>query len=139
MNHIAAINIMAGQLGMSREDRQSVSLAVVGVASLTHMNPAQIAKLRAHFDALAKRSGIVRKVSKTDKNESWQTVKIKGLWQQLVDAGALNDPTDKGLRAFVLARSKSGVSAPQFLPNHEASAIIEALKSMLARAQKKAA
>ncbi len=63
MNHKAAINIMASQLGMSREDRQSVSLAVVGVASLTEMNPSQIAKLRAHFDALAKRSGIVRQAS----------------------------------------------------------------------------
>ena len=135
MNHKAAINIIAGQLGISREDRQAISRDVVGVASLTDMNLVQLAKLRAHFDSLAKRSGVKKAAS----TESWQTTKIKQLWQELGALGALNDPSDKGLRAFVNARSASGVATPQFLPNREASAIIEALKAMLARAKRKAA
>jgi hypothetical protein len=64
VNHKAAINIIAGQLGISREDRQAISREVVGVASLTDMNPAQLAKLRAHFDSVAKRSGVVRQEPK---------------------------------------------------------------------------
>ena len=64
MNHKAAINIIAGQLGISREDRQAISREVVGVASLTDMNPVQLAKLRTHFDALAKRGGAVQQPAK---------------------------------------------------------------------------
>lgn len=56
MNHKAAINIIAAELGMAREDRQAVSLAVVGVASLIDMTPLQLAKLRSHFELLQARS-----------------------------------------------------------------------------------
>ena len=56
MNHKAAINIIAGELGMAREDRQAVSLAVVGVASLTEMSALQLAKVRTHFEGLQARA-----------------------------------------------------------------------------------
>lgn len=56
MNHIAAINIIASELDITKEDRYAISLSVVGVASLTKMNALQLAKMRSHFELLQARS-----------------------------------------------------------------------------------
>lgn len=65
MNHKAAINIIAAELGMAREDRQAVSLSLVGVASLADMSALQLAKVRSHFDHLQRVAGGATKATAT--------------------------------------------------------------------------
>lgn len=61
-----------------------------------------------------------------------QASKIRALWNDLVAAGAI-DATDhvKALRAF--CKRQTGVESPDWLQASQASTIIEALKSWLAR------
>jgi len=132
-NDLARIHILQKQLGLSQDDASALKLAITGKASSADMSYEQRAKLAAHMQNL------LNKRSSKPSNVSWQAEKITQLWQQLGAAGALRDPSTQGLRAFVKARSASGVSAPQFLPNAEARMIIEALKAMLARHQSKVA
>ncbi len=116
MNHKAAINIIAGQLGMSREDRQAVSHAVVGVASLTDMSPVQLAKLRTHFDALAKRGGALQPAKpsgarkpKRPAPSAENAPMCRRIRAQLISLGRLPDTYADGI-----AKQMFQEAAPQF-------------------------
>lgn len=60
--------------------------------------------------------------------------KIRSLWLSLRDAGALNDPSERALRAFV--KRTCGVERMEWLDGRQAETIIEALKAWLARTER---
>lgn len=64
-----------------------------------------------------------------------QAAKIKWFWSKLDKAGGLRDASAQSLLAFVGRTAGMEVSDVKFLPVREASAVIEALKSMLRRAE----
>lgn len=55
-----------------------------------------------------------------------QSRKIRALWLELAATGAVRDPSEAALAAFV--RRHTGVEALQWLTSHQASRIIEHLK-----------
>lgn len=60
-----------------------------------------------------------------------QSKKIRALWIDLHAAGAVRDPSEKALAAYVKRMAK--VSALQWLSSSQASAVIESLKAWLDR------
>ncbi len=62
-----------------------------------------------------------------------QLGKILALWGELVATGKLDNPSEKGLRAFV--KRQTGLESPRWLTAAEANKVIEGLKAWLARAQ----
>ncbi|MNT11250.1 hypothetical protein D3C72_1461210 [compost metagenome] len=68
-----------------------------------------------------------------------QPEKIVWLWKQIGLAGGLRDPSPAALLALVARTTGIGVSDVKFLPNLDASKVIEALKSMLDRIKKSGA
>lgn len=65
-----------------------------------------------------------------------QTTKIKWLWKKIGEAGGLREATPQALLEFVNHHTNKGVSDVKFLPTQDASNVIEALKSMLNRADR---
>lgn len=63
-----------------------------------------------------------------------QADKIKWLWRKLKDAGALTDPSEAALMAFVERTASVQVADLRFLPNREAIKVTEGLKAWLNRA-----
>lgn len=68
-----------------------------------------------------------------------QVGKIRSLWIQMADAGAIRDRTEQGLRRWVRSTTrryhpqKAGYSAPEFLPARAAQLVIEQLKGWAKR------
>ncbi len=65
-----------------------------------------------------------------------QAARIKWLWKKIGAAGGLRDASETALLAFVGRTTGQGVADIKFLPTHDASNVIEALKSMLTRAER---
>ncbi|PAT34932.1 regulatory protein GemA [Vandammella animalimorsus] len=68
-----------------------------------------------------------------------QAAKIRWLWGKLAKIGALRDPSDQALLAWLAHTTGVQVSHPKFLPNALASNAIEGLKAWLKRAEAKLA
>jgi phage gp16-like protein len=86
-----------------------------------------------HRRVLAELARLAGKPAKP--KHGWQADKIARLWRQLGELGALKQPDEAGLNAFVLA--KTGVAAPRFLRTQQANRMIETLKAWLARELRK--
>jgi phage gp16-like protein len=65
-----------------------------------------------------------------------QAAKIKWLWKKIAAAGGLRDASESALLTFVGRHTGKGVADLKFLPTADASKVIEALKSMLTRAER---
>lgn len=74
------------------------------------------------------------KAGKLKQADDPQSKKIRSLWLQLHDAGAVRNPSELALAKYV--KRQTGVSALQFLNTDTASQVIESLKKWLARVQK---
>lgn len=65
-----------------------------------------------------------------------QAARIKWLWKKIGAAGGLRDASETALLVFIGRTTGKGVSQVEFLPTHDASNVIEALKAMLTRAER---
>lgn len=118
-------------LGWSDDDYRYHLAQVTGKASAADLNAAGRRQL---LDHLAACGWSPKRVFKP----FGQPEKIKWLWRKLGEAGALHDSGNAALLAFVARTTGMGVADVKFLPVAQASVVIEALKSWLNRATKKA-
>ena len=129
---LAAIHAAAAKLGLDTADKDPGSayrtiLRVQGggKASAADMTDAERRHVLAYLIRL---QGQPKKKADPD---GFQAAKAKALWSELAQTGALKDPTEAGLKAFVKARF--GVDSLRFMTALQASQLIEALKGWLAR------
>jgi Protein of unknown function (DUF1018) len=147
MNHIKAIHTVKTKMAMLDGDYRALLRELTkspmhreGLDSCSAMNPVQLAKVRLHFDGLANKMGVARaKSPKPPNNDNFQVSKIKSLWTELGQLGALKDISDKGLCQFAKNQSASAASDIRFLTIKERSNIIESLKSWIRREEAKKA
>jgi len=127
---IAAIHIMATQLGLDTADKSEASAYRTmlrergGAASASKLSPQGRKRVLAHL-----RSCVGPAQQRPP--GGWQAAKIRKLWKLLGDAGVLRDPSERGLGEFVQAQA--GMSSPNFLPAKDANRVVEALKAWCAR------
>jgi hypothetical protein len=109
------------RLGIDDDDRRAIQEEVTGKASMGEMELPDLSKLLDHL------------------NRDWKGPmghrayigKIRALWWTLYWLGAIEDPKDGPLEAFV--KRQTGKSRLPFLGHRQAFSVIEALKSWSAR------
>lgn len=118
---IGAVRAACKRLGIPDDDRRAIQLEVTGKASMADMELSDLGKL---LDRL---------------NRGWKGPmghrghigKVRALWWTLYWLGAIDDPKDAALEAFVTRQT--GKQKLAFLGHKEAFSVIEALKSWAGR------
>lgn len=105
---------------------------LTGHTSAAELDAAGRAKVLAHMAKLG-----YRPASNTFKPFD-QAAKIKWYWKKLAACGALRDGSPAALCTFIARQLGQAYADPKFIPTAEASRLIEALKAMLARAERAA-
>jgi hypothetical protein len=136
MNHIAAIHTLKTKLGIPDADYRYVLMHVSGgKSSCKAMNPTELAKVRAHFDGLAKARGIATVPGAARRAASGQGFapavrplerKVWALWSALGKAGKLDKPGPIGLRGFV--QRQCDVTDVRFCSDAQLHSLVESLK-----------
>ncbi len=133
---LACIHVAKKQLGLSDVIYRDI---VWRVSSRFRSDPVESAGLmtererRALIDEL-RGFGFKKPLDRPQRNPGiGQEQKIRAIWQALNEAGALRNPTEKGLRAFI-KRQTGGVEMPSWLTAEQANKVIEGLKAMQRRA-----
>ena len=117
-------------LGWSEDDYRYHLHQLTGRSSSADLDAAGRAKVLTHMATL----GYKPKAS-TFKPFT-QAAKIRWLWKKIDEHGGLRDATQAALLAFVARTTGVAVDSLDWLPVHEASNTIEALKAMLDRAKR---
>lgn len=119
---IRAIRAACRRQQIDDDTRKAIQCERIGKASMSDMTLPELGRLLDHF------------------NRHWSGPmghrahigKIKALWWTLYWLGAVADPGDHAISAFV--ERQTGISALKFLDHTRAAAVIEALKSWAGRA-----
>jgi phage gp16-like protein len=132
---LAAIHVAKKALGLDEATYREFLFATTGHRSAAELSDSQrqqvIELLRSRG---FKRTPMAEKRQKRIGNNS-QLGLIQALWRRLKYAGALTDPSERHLSAFV--KKMTGIERPEWLNPQEAIAVIEGLKSWLARVVEK--
>lgn len=124
---LAAIHAAASALGLDTAEKDPASpyrtiIRVQGAEGVTSAAQLSDAALQRVALYLRKQQG---------KSSGGLAGRIESLWAELGRQGLLRDPSDEGLKAFVLNRYK--VASVRWLTAAQASHVIEALKAWAAR------
>jgi phage gp16-like protein len=129
---LAQIHIAKQQLGIEDDTYRAMLWTVARVHSAGDLDFAGRKKVLDHLKARgfkvkpSKNAMTSRPLASDD-----QSKKIRALWLELHGAGAVRDPSEKALAAYVKRMTK--VSALQWLDGSKASTVIESLKAWLER------
>lgn len=118
---IIAIRAACKRQAIDDDMRKDIQGSLIGKASMSDMSIGELGQLLDHFN----------KGWKGPMGHRAHIGKIKALWWSLYWLGAIDEPGDLAISAFV--ERQTGVSALKFLDHRKAFAVIEALKSWLAR------
>lgn len=118
---IVAIRAACKRQGIDDDMRKDIQASLIGKASMSDMSIGELGQLLDHFN----------KGWKGPMGHRAHIGKIKALWWSLYWLGAIEEPGDRAISAFV--ERQTGVSALKFLDHRKAASVIEALKGWLAR------
>lgn len=150
-NDLAKIHIAKKDLGLDDDTYREVIRAIgkADSGSSRDLDEAGRARVLKHFKSKGwkvRRSRMdndVRRKRATPHGEELasdnQVRMIRSLWIQMAEAGAVQNRTEQGLRAWTQSVTrkyhpkKAGYSAPEFLPQEVAQRVIEHLKAWARR------
>jgi phage gp16-like protein len=120
--------------GLTKEQSRAVKLEIGGHESARDMTDAQIGLVLDHL----RRKGLhyQRPAEPNERPGARQERLIWAIFRDLARAGAIDDPSEKRLRAFV--KKTTGVDGVRWLTPGDANRVIEGLKAWLRRAREKA-
>lgn len=118
---MGAIRAACARIGLDDDARKDVQFGVTGKASMKDMDLAELGRV---LDRL-------NKDWKGPNGHRAHIGKVRALWWTLYWLGAVDDPRDRTIDAFV--RRQTGIAALRFLDHTKAPAVIEALKGWAAR------
>lgn len=119
---IIAIRAACKRQQIDDDMRKDIQGDLIGKASMSDMSLAELGRLLDHFN----------KGWKGPMGHRAHIGKVKALWWSLFWLGAIDDPGDRAISAFV--ERQSGISSLKFLDHRKAASVIEALKGWLERA-----
>jgi phage gp16-like protein len=124
---LAQIHIAINELGWSDDDYRGVLFAKTGKSSAGELDSTGRKRFIDHLKACGWK-GHSKPAGPRLTKQQWHA---RMLWKELGQAGALTDPSDKALNAFI--EHQVGVADLRFLGTADASKVIEALKAWLRR------
>lgn len=143
---LAKIHIARKDLALDEETYHQVirDIGGAGSGSSADLSPLGRARVLKHFQTKgwkSKRRPTEKRVANSGEilASELQVQWIRKTWSRMAEAGALQNPTEHGLRAWVKSSShryhpnRTGYSATEFLPEWVAQRIIEHLKQWAAR------
>lgn len=119
---IRAIQAACRSKGIDKDARHEIQAAVIGKASITDMNDAELGKLLDHLN----------RGKSPSPGRGPHAGKIRALWWSLFWLAEVDDPNDRAIDGFV--RRQTGIAALRFLDHRSAPKVIEGLKARLERA-----
>ncbi len=130
---LAKIHIAKKQLAMDDDAYRAMLKNIGGVESAKDLSQSAVGRVLAHL----KRCGFKAVAKKSDRKQAddAQSRKIRALWLQLHQLGAVRDPSEQALAAWIKRMGK--VDALQWLPTDVASKAIEELKQWIKRVEAK--
>lgn len=128
---LAQIHLGKKQLGLDEETYRAMLFTVTGKRSAGELDIAGRQRVIAHMISRGAKLGFT---GKAGRNLSPQEKKLHALWWRAHKSGAVQDASERALRRWV-ARQANGVEDASWLNPHQLSGLIEALKSMIARAE----
>ncbi|MGB3749406.1 MAG: regulatory protein GemA [Rhodanobacter sp.] len=139
-NHLAMIHIAAQQLGLDDSTYRDMLWTVARVRSAKDLDDAGREAVLKHLAACGWKDPRHATARRSPYRKGTQAALIRHLWTCLAKAGAVQDNSDKALRAYV--RTQSAAHHPQrlgwddanLLPRTVASQVIEHLKQWCERA-----
>ncbi|MGN6229137.1 MAG: gp16 family protein [Dyella sp.] len=138
-NQLAMIHIAAQQLGMSDDTYRDMLWSIGRVRSAKDLDLAGREAVLKHLAAVGWKDPR-RPVRRPAYQKGSQAALIRVLWTKLAKAGAVEDGSDKALRAYVRSQSAPyhpahvGWDDANLLPRTAASKVIEHLKQWCERA-----
>lgn len=120
VRRIKAIRAACHRLGIADDDRHAVQIELTGVASMKDMDGAQLDRMLDHLNR-DYRGGERR----------GHVGKVRALWWTLYWLGAVDQPNDRAIDAFV--KRQAGTDALRFLGHRQAHSVIDALKDWATR------
>jgi phage gp16-like protein len=128
---IKLIHVARRELGMQEEDYRMMLANMPSLEGATSVAKLSVPKLHLVLEQLkAKGFKVVPKQTRKLADDD-QSKLIRHLWLSLHTAGAVRDPSEKALAAYVCRIAK--IEAMQWLNSDEASLVIETLKKWLYR------
>lgn len=119
---VGAVRAACARLGLGDDDRKAVQQRIIGKASMSDMSIAELGELLTHLN----------KDYTGPSGHNPHIGKVRALWWTLYWVGAIDDPGEAPLSAFV--KRQTGITALRFLDARSSPSVIEALKSWAGRA-----
>lgn len=129
---LAKVHIAKKELGLDDETYRAILKRITGKDSAAKCKLWQLDNVLREMKNLGWKPKKTKKDFRPASDE--MVAKIYALWRALHNAGAIDDPSQIALRAFVKRQIKK--EAPEFLTIKEKIKVIEALKSWLRRVEK---
>ncbi|MDL2313355.1 regulatory protein GemA [Desulfovibrio sp. OttesenSCG-928-C14] len=120
----------AKDLGMTEEERRTRYEEVTGKRNLDDMDNRELGMVCDDLRAQA-----LKRFGGPKLCQNPQACKVRSLWLELRDAGALRDPSERALLTYI--KRRTGVDRMEWLKPAQLSWLIEQLKSWLARVEEK--
>lgn len=130
-NELAQIHIAIVDLGWSDDDYRAILRAKTGKGSASELDGTGRKRFIEHL-RLCGWKPKPRPAAQLLTPQQWR---IKKLWQELGQTGALQDPSEKALLAYV--KGHGGPDALNFINPGLANTLIDSLKGWLKRVSKK--
>lgn len=131
-NHLAAIHVLSGKIGLSDDDYRALLLQLTGQRSAKACSEAQQRQVREHLQRLAEKLGVAQPRASADAFAARQAAatpmerKVWALWHQLGRDGVIANPSGAALRAWV--KRQTGMDDLKFCNWAQRAQLIEALK-----------
>lgn len=148
MNHIAAIHAIKSKISMTEEDYRALLLELTGKSSSKGLSPLALARVRDHFDKLAKAHGVPHVAGRkgSASNDAFAKAKAAAspterkcwaLWYALHKAGKTKSNSPAAFGAFVKRQTKTathpGMDSIRFCSFEQTMNLIESMKHWLER------
>ncbi|MGP8484701.1 gp16 family protein [Paraburkholderia fungorum] len=126
---LAQIHIAIKQIGMSEDDHRALLSSVCGVTSAGELDDAGRRAYLAHLKKLGFKP--VRRAGERTQADDAQSRKIRAIWLTLHALGAVRNPSESALAAYVQRTTR--VAALQWLNARQTETVIESLKKWAMR------
>lgn len=130
---IQLIHIAKSQLALDEATYRHMLNELTGKDSTKQMNKSELVIVFEHLKSVGFETKPPKSSGKLKQADDPQSKKIRSLWLQLHDAGAVRNPSEQALAKYV--ERQTGKSALQFISTKDASEVIESLKQWLERTQ----
>ncbi len=128
---LALIHMAKSDLGMSREDYEFVLVEVTGKTSAAKLNGPEREKLIKHFKTKGFQIKSNSTAQKYKAHLGYEGLKVLALWRMLHELGAVKNPSEEALQAYIKRITK--MDAVRWVNGPQAETLIETLKKWAMR------